>query len=156
MSYFGGAQSDGRRTGLNPRLIGALLIAVVGIAMYMFNTEVNPVTGEKQHIAMSVDQEKALGLQAAPEMAAQMGAPSTRRPIPSEAGRAGRPRARPEERRQPQPLRRQLQLLSPGRSQDDQRVRPPRRADFHHPGRCWTSSKTRPSSPASWATRSAT
>jgi beta-barrel assembly-enhancing protease len=73
MSYFGGAQSDGRRTGLNPRLIGALLIAVVGIAMYMFNTEVNPVTGEKQHIAMSVDQEKALGLQAAPEMAAQMG-----------------------------------------------------------------------------------
>src|SRR4051812_45467417 len=38
MSYFGGPQSDGRRTGLNPRLIGALLIAVVGIAMYMFNT----------------------------------------------------------------------------------------------------------------------
>ncbi len=73
MSYFGGPQSDGRRTGLNPRLIGALLIAVVGIAMYMFRTEVNPVTGEKQHISMSVDQEKALGLQAAPEMAAQMG-----------------------------------------------------------------------------------
>jgi hypothetical protein len=45
MSYFGGAQSDGRRTGLNPRLIGALLIAVVGIAMYMFNTEVQPGHG---------------------------------------------------------------------------------------------------------------
>jgi len=73
MSYFGGAQSDGRRTGLNPRLIGALLIAVVGIAMYLFNTEVNPVTGEKQRIAMSVDQEMALGLQAAPQMAAEMG-----------------------------------------------------------------------------------
>jgi predicted Zn-dependent protease len=34
---------------------------------------VNPVTGKKQHIAMSVDQEKALGLQAAPEMASKMG-----------------------------------------------------------------------------------
>ncbi len=73
MSYFGGAQSDGRRPGLNPRLIGALLIAVVGIVMYMFNTEENPVTKEKQHVAMNVDQEMALGLQAAPEMAAQMG-----------------------------------------------------------------------------------
>lgn len=73
MSYFGGAQSDGRRTGLNPRLIGALMIAVVGIAMYLFNTEENPVTGEKQRVAMNVDQEMALGLEAAPEMAAQMG-----------------------------------------------------------------------------------
>ena len=73
MSYFGGAQSDGRRTGLNPRLIGALLIAVVGIAMYLFNTEENPVTGEKQRVAMSAEQEMALGLEAAPQMASQMG-----------------------------------------------------------------------------------
>lgn len=50
-----------------------LLIALFGVVAYMMRTEVNPVTGQKQHIGMNVDQEKALGLQAAPEMAAQMG-----------------------------------------------------------------------------------
>jgi hypothetical protein len=30
--------------------------------MYMGRTQVNPVTGEKQHVAMSVDHEMALGL----------------------------------------------------------------------------------------------
>jgi predicted Zn-dependent protease len=50
-----------------------LLIALFGIATYMMRTQVNPVTGQRQHIAMSVDEEKALGLQAAPKMAAQMG-----------------------------------------------------------------------------------
>ncbi len=50
-----------------------LLIALVGVGMYYFRTEVNPVTGEKQRIGMNVDQEKALGLQAAPQMAEQMG-----------------------------------------------------------------------------------
>jgi predicted Zn-dependent protease len=33
----------------------------------------NPVTGESQHIAMNVNQEVALGLEAAPQMAAEMG-----------------------------------------------------------------------------------
>jgi len=51
----------------------ALVIAVVGIIAYMSRTEVNPVTGEKQHVALSVDQEKVLGLEAAPEMASKMG-----------------------------------------------------------------------------------
>src|SRR4051812_22554184 len=68
MSY-----GDDRPRGLNLRIVAGLLIALIGVAMYMMRTEVNPVTGEKQHIAMSVDQEMAIGLQAAPEMAAQMG-----------------------------------------------------------------------------------
>jgi predicted Zn-dependent protease len=55
------------------RLIGALVIALIGFVMYMSQTQVNPVTGEKQHVAMSVDQEMSLGLQAAPEMARKMG-----------------------------------------------------------------------------------
>jgi predicted Zn-dependent protease len=55
------------------RWVIGLIIALVGVGMYMFRTEVNPVTGEKQHIAMGVDEEKALGLQAAPDMAAKMG-----------------------------------------------------------------------------------
>ena len=55
------------------RLLIAGVIAVVGVIAYMSRTEVNPVTGEKQHVALSVDQEKVLGLEAAPEMASKMG-----------------------------------------------------------------------------------
>jgi predicted Zn-dependent protease len=55
------------------RLIGAAVIALIGLVIYMSQTQVNPVTGKKQHVAMSVDQEMALGLQAAPEMARKMG-----------------------------------------------------------------------------------
>src|SRR5438874_8050187 len=63
--------SSGRGGGL--RWIIALVIAAIGIISYMTHTQVNPVTGEKQHIAMTVDQEKSLGIQAAPKMADQMG-----------------------------------------------------------------------------------
>lgn len=41
--------------------------------MYFSNQQVNPVTGQKQYIALSVEQEVALGAQAAPQMSAQMG-----------------------------------------------------------------------------------
>lgn len=50
-----------------------LIIAIAAIVGYFSNSSVNPVTGEKQHLDLSVDQEVALGLQAAPEMAAQYG-----------------------------------------------------------------------------------
>jgi predicted Zn-dependent protease len=50
-----------------------LLIALFGIATYLMQTQVNPVTGQRQHIALSVDDEKALGLEAAPKMAGEMG-----------------------------------------------------------------------------------
>lgn len=65
----------GNRRGGLPlgRLLIAAVVAIGGLVMYMSRTEVNPVTGEKQHIAMNVDQEKALGLEAAPQMAQQMG-----------------------------------------------------------------------------------
>lgn len=65
-------QSSFRGRGCS-RLLIALVIAAVGVIAYMSRTEVNPVTGEKQHVALSVDQEKVLGLEAAPEMAHQMG-----------------------------------------------------------------------------------
>jgi len=76
MSYGDGG--DGFRSaeggnGVNMRLIAAVVIAAIGVILYMTHTEVNPVTGRKQHIAMSVDEEKSLGLQAAPEMASKMG-----------------------------------------------------------------------------------
>ena len=55
------------------RLILAAVVAAIALFGYFSRTQVNPVTGEKQHIAMSVEQEKALGLESAPQMAAQMG-----------------------------------------------------------------------------------
>ncbi len=75
MSYgYGPAEEEqGPAIRINPRLIIAALIALFGVATYFFRVQVNPVTGERQHIAMSVDEEKQLGLQAAPEMAQQMG-----------------------------------------------------------------------------------
>ena len=70
MSYGG---DGGQRVSFNPRLIIAAVIALIGIVTYMTQRQTNPVTGEVQHIAMTVDQEKKLGLQAAPGMADQMG-----------------------------------------------------------------------------------
>ena len=68
----GGGSSSGLNGQLLRWVLGAI-IALFGVGMYMFRTQVNPVTGEKQHIAMNVDQEKAMGLEAAPQMAQQMG-----------------------------------------------------------------------------------
>jgi len=66
-------ESGRRGFGCGARVLIAL--AIVGFALFKYytQTEVNPVTGEKQHIAMTADQEVALGLESAPEMARQMG-----------------------------------------------------------------------------------
>jgi beta-barrel assembly-enhancing protease len=50
-----------------------LVVAVIGVAFYYCNQQVNPVTGEKQHVTLSPDQEIAMGLAAAPEMEQQFG-----------------------------------------------------------------------------------
>ncbi|WP_460892723.1 M48 family metalloprotease [Rufibacter soli] len=55
------------------RFVVGLLIAAFSLVTYWCNREHNPVTGEDQHINMSAEQEIALGLQAAPEMAQQYG-----------------------------------------------------------------------------------
>lgn len=55
------------------RIIVAVVIAAIGYFMYLTHTEVNPVTGEKQHLSLSPNQEVMLGLQSAPEMAREMG-----------------------------------------------------------------------------------
>lgn len=51
----------------------AILIAIVSVVGYFGSSQLNPVTGEKQHIAMSTDEERAMGLQEAPKMAQQFG-----------------------------------------------------------------------------------
>jgi predicted Zn-dependent protease len=55
------------------RLIIAVIMALVAIAGYYGSRSFNPVTQETQHVDISPEQEVALGLQAAPEMAQQFG-----------------------------------------------------------------------------------
>lgn len=50
-----------------------LMMAVMAFLGYCGSSQTNPVTGEEQRVSLSPDQEIALGLQAAPEMAAQHG-----------------------------------------------------------------------------------
>jgi beta-barrel assembly-enhancing protease len=55
------------------RLIVGILIAIGSLISYFSLKQDNPVTGESQRIKITTEQEVALGLQAAPEMAQQFG-----------------------------------------------------------------------------------
>lgn len=55
------------------RLLIGLAMAVFALISYFGSSVYNPITGEKQHITITEQQEVALGLQAAPEMAQQYG-----------------------------------------------------------------------------------
>ncbi|SFF96045.1 M48 family metallopeptidase [Pontibacter chinhatensis] len=55
------------------KFIVALLIAAVSLVTYWCSSEENEFTGEEQRVDMTVEQEIALGLQAAPQMAEQYG-----------------------------------------------------------------------------------
>ncbi len=70
-----GEDSDAPRRGFGCGLRILIALAIVAFALFRYfsQTEINPVTGEKQHISMTADQETSLGLEAAPQMAAQMG-----------------------------------------------------------------------------------
>ena len=61
------------RGGLSGRLIGAALIALIGLFMYWNQVQDNPVHGEKQHVSLSPSDEIRLGLESAPRMASEMG-----------------------------------------------------------------------------------
>ena len=79
MSYDVSSRRRGFR--IPPQWIIAGILALVGVFQYFGRTQINPVTGEKQRVALSVEQEVALGLQSAPAMAAKMGgevAPSSK------------------------------------------------------------------------------
>jgi predicted Zn-dependent protease len=65
-----------RPTGLGLRLLIALVIVAVSVIGFYFRTDVNPVTGETQRVALSVEEEIRMGLAAAPEMISMHGGPS--------------------------------------------------------------------------------
>jgi predicted Zn-dependent protease len=57
-----------------PQLIIAVVIALIGLMSYFGMQSENPVTGEKQRVAgITPEQEVALGLQSAPQMAQEFG-----------------------------------------------------------------------------------
>lgn len=62
-----------QRSGIPVKLLIALVLAGFAVCKYYSNSSLNEITGETQHISMSPDQEIALGLQSAPEMAREMG-----------------------------------------------------------------------------------
>ncbi|MEO7718237.1 MAG: M48 family metalloprotease [Capsulimonas sp.] len=62
------------------RLIIALVIAGFSLIKYFTTSQVNPVTGQKQHVGVTTQQEIALGLQAAPEMEQQYGGEASNDP----------------------------------------------------------------------------
>jgi len=55
------------------RLIIAVVIALFSVIADYSNTTTNPLTGETQRVALNPQQEIALGMRSAPEMAARMG-----------------------------------------------------------------------------------
>lgn len=55
------------------RIIIGLVMAAIAYFSYLSKTEDNPLTGESQHVAMSPQQEVAMGLQSAPRMAQEYG-----------------------------------------------------------------------------------
>lgn len=62
-----------RGGGFSGRLLIGVAIALIGLFMYWSRSEVNPITGEKQFVAISPAQEVRLGLESAPQMAREMG-----------------------------------------------------------------------------------
>lgn len=67
------SRSSRRRSPALGRLILAGVIALVSLISYFGSQQDNLVTGETQYIDITVEQEIALGLQAAPQMAAEFG-----------------------------------------------------------------------------------
>lgn len=62
-----------RGSGLKMRLIIGVVMAAVALISYYSKTQENPLTGEKQQVSMTPQEEVALGMQSAPQMAQEYG-----------------------------------------------------------------------------------
>jgi len=74
---------------MKTRWIIAILLALGSLIGYFTSTSYNEVTGEKQHVAVTPQQEIALGLQAAPQMAREYGGLSSDTAAQREVQRVG-------------------------------------------------------------------
>lgn len=68
-----GGRTRGRRRMTKGGLVVALIFAAFAFIRYCSSTQYNDITGEKQQVALTVDQEIALGLQSRPQMVQQFG-----------------------------------------------------------------------------------
>lgn len=73
MSYGRGYGRRRRSGGLKIRLLIAAVMIGFSLFSYYSTGQVNPITGEKQRVTLSPDEEVAMGLQAAPAMIRQHG-----------------------------------------------------------------------------------
>ena len=71
------------------RFVVAVVIALVSLFSYFWSSTENPVTGEAQRVALSTEQEIALGVQSAPQMAQQFGGESRDPAASAEVDRLG-------------------------------------------------------------------
>jgi predicted Zn-dependent protease len=78
--YYGGTGDPYSRRGRGAGTSRFKLFLIIGLAMaafqafkYFANTQTNPVTGEEQRVQWSPEEEVQLGIQSAPQMAAQHG-----------------------------------------------------------------------------------
>ncbi|RPI91569.1 MAG: M48 family peptidase [Chloroflexi bacterium] len=71
--YYRTTSTRRRGSSCSGRLIMAAAIAAFSLFSYLSSRQDNPVTGETQYINITVEQEIALGLQAAPQMAQEFG-----------------------------------------------------------------------------------
>jgi predicted Zn-dependent protease len=72
-----------------PRLILALLLAGVAFAGYQCSAQDNPITGERQKVALDFDEEIAIGLQSVPQMKAMHGGDHPDREAQAHVDRVG-------------------------------------------------------------------
>lgn len=70
---FPARSGSGARPRIPGKLVIALLIAGFVLVRYFMSSAPNPVTGQTQRVALSTEEERILGMRAAPEMAQQMG-----------------------------------------------------------------------------------
>ncbi|MEZ4902854.1 MAG: M48 family metalloprotease [Spirosomataceae bacterium] len=61
------------RSRIGGRLLIGIIMGIVALVGYYSKTQVNPVTGKKQQVSLTPQEEVALGLQSAPQMAAEYG-----------------------------------------------------------------------------------
>lgn len=67
-----------------------LVMAGIALFSYYGKTQVNPLTGEKQQVGMSPEQEVAMGLQSAPQMAQEYGGLYPDQKLQTQVSKVGR------------------------------------------------------------------
>jgi len=55
------------------RILIGIVVALIAVVSYFMKGDENPVTGEKQRVSLTVDEEIRLGIQSAPEMIREFG-----------------------------------------------------------------------------------